>query len=172
FLNVGTHAALPDIAGLAAVRPLTHVEVLELDYLPRHLIVLGGGHVGLEMAQAYRRFGSDVTVIEHGPQLLGREDPDVAEEVQRILAEEGVKFLLGAQARSARRSGDQVGLVVRTDLGELTVEGSDLLVATGRIPNTAGIGLAGAGVELDERGYVRVNERLETTAPSGWAMGE
>jgi pyruvate/2-oxoglutarate dehydrogenase complex dihydrolipoamide dehydrogenase (E3) component len=173
FINVGTHAVIPSIPGLEAARPLTHVEALELDYLPGHLIVLGGGYVGLELAQAYRRFGSRVTVIEHGPQLMGREDPDVSEEVQRILSDEGIQCLVGvATLRVHGRSGEDVSLVVRTTSGEQKIEGSDVLVATGRTPNTAGIGLEEAGVELDDRGYIRVNERLETSASEVWAIGE
>jgi pyruvate/2-oxoglutarate dehydrogenase complex dihydrolipoamide dehydrogenase (E3) component len=173
FLNVGTHAAIPSIPGLEAARPLTHIEALELDYLPAHLVVLGGGYTGLEMAQAYRRFGSRVTVIEAGPQIMSREDPDVAEEVRRILGSEGIQFLVGAEILQVRgRSGEEVGVTVRTGPTERTVEGSDILVATGRIPNTDGIGLDEAGIERDNRGYVRVNERLETTAPDAWAIGE
>src|SRR5215472_8758364 len=174
FLNVGTHAAIPTVPGLEAVQPLTHVEALELDYLPAHLIVLGGGYVGLEMAQAYRRFGSRVTVIEPGPQLMAREDPDVANEIQRILGDEDIQFLLMAETLSVHgRSGENVSITVRMpSLGEQKIDGSDILVAAGRIPNTEGIGLDEAGVELDPRGYVRVNERLETTAPDVWAMGD
>jgi len=173
FLNIGTHAAIPNIPGLEAARPLTHIEALELDYLPSHLIVLGGGYVGLEMAQAYRRFGSRATVIEYGPQLMGREDPDVAEAMQRVLTEEGIRFLLAAETLHIKgRSGEEVSVAVRTSSGEQTIEGSDILVAAGRVPNTAGIGLEAAGVELDARGYIRVNERLETTAPDVWAIGE
>jgi len=173
FLNLGTHAAIPPIPGLQASRPLTHVEALELDYLPAHLIVLGGGYVGLEMAQAYRRFGSRVTVIETGPQLMNREDPDVANEVQRILGDEGIQFLLPAQVRDVYgRSGEEVWVRIRTRCGEQELEGSDILVAAGRIPNTQWIGLEESGVELDVRGYIRVNERLETTAPDVWAMGD
>ncbi len=173
FLNLGSHAAIPSIPGLAAARPLTHIEALELDYLPPHLIVLGGGYVGLEMAQAYRRFGSRVTVIEASPQLLGREDPDVSEAMQRILAEEGIQFLLASETLEVQgRSGEKVGLRLRTASGERKIEGSDILVAAGRIPNTVGIGLDEAKVQLDARGYIRVNERLETTAPNVWAMGE
>jgi len=135
--------------------------------------VLGGGYVGLELAQAYRRFGSRVTVIEHEPQLMSREDPDVADEVQRILGEEGIGFLLGAQTLSVQgRSGEEVSLTVRTASGEQKVEGSDVLAAAGRVPNTGGIGLEKAGVELDARGYIRVNDRLETTVPNVWAIGE
>jgi pyruvate/2-oxoglutarate dehydrogenase complex dihydrolipoamide dehydrogenase (E3) component len=173
FLNIGTHPAVPAIPGLEAARPLTHIEALELDYLPSHLIVLGGGYVGLELAQAYQRFGSRVTVIEPGPRLISREDPDVAGEMQRILSNEGVQFLTEAEVVAVRgRSGDQVGVTVRTPSGEREIEGSDILVATGRVPNTAGIGLDEAGVELDDRGYIRVNERLEATAPNVWAIGE
>jgi len=173
FVNVGTRAAIPTIPGLEAARPLTHVEALELDYLPAHLIVLGGGYVGLELAQAYRRFGSRVTVIEHGPQLMSREDPDVTNEMQRILAAEGIQFLLSATAVNVHgRSGKDVSVTVRTSSGEQKIDGSDLLVAAGRIPNTQGIGLEEAGVALDARGYVRVNDRLETTAPDVWAMDD
>src|SRR5213593_47296 len=173
FLNVGTHATIPNVPGLEAARPLTNIEALELDYLPSHLIVLGGGYVGLELGQAYRRFGSRVTVIEHGPQLLGREDPDVSDEVQRILTDEGIEFLVAAETLHVHgRSGKDVTLVVRTPSGEHTIEGSDILVAAGRTPNTAGIGLEMAGVELDGRSYVRVNERLDTSAYDVWAIGE
>jgi pyruvate/2-oxoglutarate dehydrogenase complex dihydrolipoamide dehydrogenase (E3) component len=173
FLNVGTHAAIPNVPGLAAAEPLTHVEALELDYVPRHLIVMGGGYSGLELAQAFRRFGSDVTVLEFGPQILAREDIDVSQEIRRILSEEGIQILVEAEVLQVRgRSGDNVSLLVRTPTGERKIEGSDVLVAAGRIPNTAGIGLKEAGVELDARGYIRVNERLETSAPDVWAVGE
>ena len=173
FLNIGTHAAVPDITGLKAARPLTHIEALELDYLPSHLIVVGGGYVGLEMAQAYRRFGSRVTVIEAGPRIMGREDPDVAEELQRILGAGSMQFVHSAEISRVRgRSGEDVCVTVRTPAGEQTIEGSDLLVATGRVPNTEGVGFERAGVKLDERGYIRVNDRLETTAPDVWALGE
>ena len=172
-INVGTHAAIPDIPGLEAARALTHIEALELDYLPSHLIVLGGGYVGIEMAQAYRRFGSRVTIIEPGRQLMGREDADVAEEMRRILTDEGIEVLLNAQPVSVHGlSGDAVTVTLRTAAGEQKIEGSDLLVAVGRIANTADIGLDKAGVELDARGFIRVNERLETTASGVWAIGE
>jgi pyruvate/2-oxoglutarate dehydrogenase complex dihydrolipoamide dehydrogenase (E3) component len=173
FLNLGTHAAIPDIPGLEAARPLTHVEALELDYPPSHLIVLGGGYVGLELAQAYRRFGGRVTVIEPGPQLMGREDPDVSAEMLRILGDEGMGFLTAAEPLDVHgQSGEEVSVTVRTSAVEQTIEGSDILVAAGRVPNTVGIGLEEAGVELDARGYIRVNERLETSASDVWAIGE
>jgi pyruvate/2-oxoglutarate dehydrogenase complex dihydrolipoamide dehydrogenase (E3) component len=170
---VGTRATIPPIAGLADARPLTHIEALELDRLPAHLIVLGGGYVGLEFAQALRRFGSRVTVIQHGPHLLDREDPDVADAIGRLFADEGIEVLLSAEAlRVEGRSGEGVRLRVRTPQGERLLEGSDILAATGRTPNTAGIGLDILGVRLDERGYIQVNDRLETSAPGVWAIGE
>src|SRR5262245_4768201 len=172
-INVGTHAAIPRIPDLQAVRPLTHIELLELDILPPHLIVLGGGYVGLEMAQAYRRFGSRVTIIEAGPQIVGREDRDVAGEMQRLLADEGIAFLIEAEPLNVQgRSGEEVSVTVRTASGERKIEGSHLLVAAGRVPNTTGIGLDNVGVALDSRGYIRVNEKLETTAREVWAIGE
>jgi pyruvate/2-oxoglutarate dehydrogenase complex dihydrolipoamide dehydrogenase (E3) component len=173
FLNLGTRATIPPVPGLADARPLTNIELLEVDRLPEHLVVLGGGYVGLEFAQAYRRFGSRVTVVEHGPQLVGREDADVAEEIGQILKAEEIDVLLGADVlRAEGRSGEGVRLRVRTGGGEQTIAGSDVLIATGRTPNTAGIGLDVAGVELDARGYIKVNDRLETTAPGVWAIGE
>jgi len=173
IINVGSRAAIPDIPGLQAARPLTHVEFLELDYLPTHLIVLGGGYVGLELAQAYRRFGSEVTIIEQGPQLMGREDPDVAAEVRRLFSDEGIQILLSAEILRARgRSGEQVSLDLRTASGATSIEGSDLLVAAGRIPNTSGIGLEDVGIAVDPRGIIRVNDRLETTATDVWAVGD
>ncbi len=173
FLNLGTRATIPPIPGLADARPLTNIELLEFDGLPVHLVVLGGGYVGLEMAQAFRRFGSRVTVVEHGQQLLGREDPDVAEEILRILRAEEIAVLLGADVVAVEgRSGEGVTLRIRAAVGEQTIAGSDVLVATGRTPNTSGIGLDVTGVELDAHGYIRVNDRLETTAADVWAIGE
>jgi pyruvate/2-oxoglutarate dehydrogenase complex dihydrolipoamide dehydrogenase (E3) component len=173
FLDLGTRATIPPTAGLADAGPLTHIEALELDRLPAHLIVLGGGYVGLELAQAYRRFGSRVTVVEHGPQLAGREDPDVADAIGRLFGDEGIEILLSAEALQVEgRSGESVRLHMRTPQGERLIAGSDILAATGRTPNTAGIGLDTAGVRLDGRGYVQVNNRLETSAPDVWAIGE
>ena len=173
FLNLGTRATLPQIPGLALAGPLTHIEILELDRVPEHLIVLGGGYVGLEFAQAFRRFGSRVTVVQHGPQLLSQEDPDVAEAIRKTLGDEGIEFVLQAETLVVKgKSGTGVELWVRTPDGERTISGSDILAAAGRTPNTTGIGLETAGVELDARGFIKVNERLETTAPNIWAIGE
>ena len=173
FLNVGTHAAIPNVPGLEATKPMTHIEALELDVLPAHLIVIGGGYAGLELAQAYRRFGAEVTVIESAPQLMSREDADASHEIRCILAGEGIQIHVPAEfVKAGGRSGDQVSVVVRTGGAERTIEGSHILLAAGRVPNTAGIGLDKAGVELDGRGFVKVNERLETSAPEVWALGE
>jgi pyruvate/2-oxoglutarate dehydrogenase complex dihydrolipoamide dehydrogenase (E3) component len=173
FLDVGTHAAIPDVPGLRAAKPLTHIEALELDRLPEHLVVLGGGFVGCELAQAMRRFGSRVTVLERGPQLVEREDRDVAEGILRLFQDDGIKVLLNTQLLEVEGlSGQGVRARVRTSQGEHTLQGSDLLVALGRIPNSLGLGLEETGVETDDHGYIRVNERLETSAPGIWAMGE
>jgi pyruvate/2-oxoglutarate dehydrogenase complex dihydrolipoamide dehydrogenase (E3) component len=173
FLNLGTRASIPPTPGLADARPMTNIELLELDRLPAHLIVLGGGYVGIEFAQAYRRFGSRVTVIQLGPQLLPQEDPDVTEAIKQLLTDEGIEVLLSAEPLQVEgQSGKNVRMHVRTPQGERLLEGSDILVATGRTPNTAGIGLEIAGVRLAERGYVQVNDRLETSAPGVWAIGE
>ena len=173
FLNLGTHATIPPIPGLRESGPLTHIEILELDRLPEHLIVLGGGYVGLEFAQAYRRFGSKVTIIQRQPQLLVREDADVAAELQRILAAEGIDVLTSTELlRVTGNSGSEVKLTVKAPDGERVITGSDILVAVGRTPNTHGMGLDLGGVQLEPTGYIRVNDRLETTAPNVWAIGE
>jgi pyruvate/2-oxoglutarate dehydrogenase complex dihydrolipoamide dehydrogenase (E3) component len=173
FLNLGTHADVPDIPGLRASKPLTHVEALELDRLPSHLIILGGGYVGLEFAQAFVRFGSRVTVLERGPQLLAREDKDVAEALLEFLRLDGVDVRLNVGVERVEGSaGDSVRVTLATSAGTSLLEGSDILVAVGRVPNTRNIGLDKTGVSLDARGYIQVNERLETTAPGIWALGE
>jgi len=173
FLDVGTHATIPPIPDLAAAAPLTHIEALELDRVPPYLIVLGGGYVGLELAQTYRRFGSRVTIVEQGPRLAGREDPDVADAIARIFSDEGIEVLVAAETRRVKgRSGEGVSVTVRMAQGDRTIEGSDILVAAGRTPNTAAISLDKAGVEVDAHGYVAVNDRLETSAPEVWALGD
>lgn len=173
FLNVGTRAILPDVPGLLDAVPMTHVEALELERVPAHLVVVGGGYVGLELAQAMRRFGSDVTVIERGPQLAAREDPDVGAALMELFRDEGIKVLLKTEVQRIHgRSGHQIQVRSVGTTGEQIIEGTDLLIAAGRSPNTQGIRADLAGVELDPRGYVKVNERLETTAPGVWAMGD
>jgi len=173
ILSVGTRATIPDLPGLAEARPMTHVEALELDQVPDHLIVIGGGYVGQELGQAARRFGSRVTLIERGAQLLRREDADVATALLEMLRDEGIAVLLEAPVRGVEgRSGERVRVHVDTAQGVRVVDGTHLLVAVGRTPNTGGIGLERAGVELDARGYVVVNEGLETTAPGVWAVGD
>jgi len=173
FLNLGTHAAIPDIPGLRAAKPLTHVEALELDHLPTHLIVIGGGYVGLEFAQAYARFGSRVTMLERGPQLLAKEDKDVAAVLLEFLRQDGVDVRLNtATVQVDGCSGSGVRVTLQTPAGPVTLGGSDILVAAGRVPNTHNIGLEKTDVTLDARGFIQVNERLETTAPDIWALGE
>ena len=169
LINTGSRARIDDTPGLAEANPLTHVEALELDRLPSHLVVLGGGYVGLELAQAFRRFGSRMTVVERNDALIHREDQDVTQAVEQLLVDEGVEVLTGAAIeRVEGRSGDSVR--VHTKFG--LIEGTDLLTAGGRTPNTDGIGLEVAGVETDERGHVRVDERLKTTAAGVWAAGD
>ena len=173
FLDLGSHAAVLPIPGLAETGYLTHVEALDLDRLPAHLIVLGGGYVGLEMAQAFQRLGSLVTILERGPQLVSREDDDVAQAIRQFFTEDGIETVLSAETLGVEgRSGGRLRVQLRTPEGRRDIEATDILVATGRTPNTAGIGLPEAGIELDARGYIKVNERLETSAPGVWAMGE
>jgi len=173
FLDIGTHATIPAVPGLAESQPLTNIEALDLDRVPGHLVVLGGGYVGLEFAQAYRRFGSEVTVVEHGSQLLGREDDDVADEVRQLLEAGGVKVRVSTDVLDVRgRSGDKLTLHLRTPNGEAPIDATDILVAAGRTPNTSGIGLEAAGVEVTERGYIKVDDQLRTTAADVWAIGE
>jgi pyruvate/2-oxoglutarate dehydrogenase complex dihydrolipoamide dehydrogenase (E3) component len=173
FLNLGTHAAIPDIPGLRAAAPLTNVEALELGRLPEHLIVIGGGYVGLELAQAFRRFGSAVTILETGPRLAAREDEEVGAFLLELMESEGVQVHLSAKISTVSgRSGEGVTVKLELPDGARTLSASDILVAAGRTPNTSGIGLEQAGVDVDSRGYIAVNDRLETTAPNTWAIGE
>jgi pyruvate/2-oxoglutarate dehydrogenase complex dihydrolipoamide dehydrogenase (E3) component len=173
FLDIGTHATIPSIPGLPEARPLTHVEALDLERLPGHLIVLGGGYVGLELAQALRRLGSRVTVLDREPQLASREDRDVAESILQLFHDEGIAVLLRTEVMNVKGvSGESVHLEVQNEHGTRLIEGSDILAAVGRTPNTRGIGLDKAGIDLTESGHIRVNECLETTAPNVWAMGE
>jgi pyruvate/2-oxoglutarate dehydrogenase complex dihydrolipoamide dehydrogenase (E3) component len=173
IVSTGTRAALEAIPGLAEARPLTHIEALELDDIPEHLLVVGGGYVGVEMSQAMRRFGSQVTMIDRQRRLMSREDPDVCEALRSLLADEGIDILLNARIKQVSgKSGESVSVAVEQNGIEKVLKGSHVLVATGRTPNTEGLGLELTGVELTDRGYIKVNERLQTTAPSVWAIGE
>jgi pyruvate/2-oxoglutarate dehydrogenase complex dihydrolipoamide dehydrogenase (E3) component len=173
IISTGTRAALEPIPGLADAQPLTHVEALELEDVPECLLVIGGGYVGIELSQAMRRFGSKVSVIDRNDSLLHREDDDVTEALRRLFEDEGIDILLNAQIkRISGKSGQSVKIALEQNGVEKTLEGSHVLVAAGRTPNTEGLGLDLAGVELTNRGYVKVDERLETTSPGIWAIGE
>ncbi len=173
FLCVGTRASIPDVPGLAIAGPMTHVEALNLERLPDHLVILGGGYVGLEFAQAMRRFGSRVTIVQRGQRLLEQEDQDVSIAIQELMKDEGIEVVLqGELLNVTGRSGTTVKLRVRSGATERIVEASDILVAAGRTPNTDRLEAARAGVELDSRGYIRVNEKLQTSADGVWAMGD
>jgi len=173
IVSTGTRAALDAIPGLAGAQPLTHIEALELDQVPEHLLVIGGGYVGIELSQAMRRFGSKVTVIDRNERLMSKEDEDVCEALRGLLVDEDIGVHLDVRLkRVSGKSGDSVTIVFEQNGTEKVLTGSHLLVATGRTPNTEGLGLELAGVELTERGYVKINERLQTTAPGVWAIGE
>jgi len=172
-IGTGTRATLPDIPGLADAKPMTHIEALELDHIPEHLLVLGGGYVGLELAQAIRRFGSKVTIVEHNVRLVQREDKDVSEAIEQLFRDEGIDLALCAHCtRIEGESGKSVRLRIVSNGAEEVLEGTDLLVATGRTPNTAGIDLELAGVELTDRGFIKVDEHLRTTASDTWSVGD
>jgi pyruvate/2-oxoglutarate dehydrogenase complex dihydrolipoamide dehydrogenase (E3) component len=172
-IGTGTHAGLDNTPGLRQAKPLTHVEALELDVIPEHLIVLGGGYVGLEFAQAMRRFGSQVTVVDRNDRLLHREDDDVTEGIRKLCEDEGIHLALKATVeRVSGKSGQTVSLSLLENGVERIIEGSHLLVTGKRVPNTKDIGLELAGVDLTDHGYIKVNERLETTAAGVWAVGE
>jgi pyruvate/2-oxoglutarate dehydrogenase complex dihydrolipoamide dehydrogenase (E3) component len=173
IISTGSRATIEPIPGLVEASPLTHIELLEIDGLPEHLLVIGGGYIGLELSQAMRRFGSRVTIIERNSRLAHREDRDVTDQLHEICREEGIEVVANAHIIKVEgKSG--AGVKVHVRLGEATIilQGSDILVASGRTPNTANIGLDLAGVELTESGHVKVNERLETTAPDVWAVGD
>ena len=173
FINVGARPGSVPVDGLDAVPTLDSTKIMELDEVPEHLLVLGGGYVGIEFAQMFRRFGSEVTVVQRGTQLLSREDADVAEAVAEILHGDGVEVLLDTEAQGVRQ--DESGgirLTVNEAAGERTLSGSHLLVAAGRPPNTDLLNLEAAGIETDERGFVEVNERLETNVPGVYALGD
>jgi len=172
-ISTGSRATIGPIPGLTESSPLTHIEALDLDHIPEHLLIVGGGYVGLELAQAMRRFGSRVTVIERNSSLVHREDQDVTDMLHDVFREEGIDVVTSARITKVEgKSGERVKLYAVRDGSEFVLEGTHLLVASGRTPNTQGIGLELAGVETTDRGYVKVNERLETTAPGVWAVGD
>jgi pyruvate/2-oxoglutarate dehydrogenase complex dihydrolipoamide dehydrogenase (E3) component len=172
-INTGTRATLEPIPGLAEAKPLTHIEALELDHLPEHLLVLGAGYVGLELAQAFRRFGAQVTLIDRNGRLAHREDEDISQGLEEMCRDEGINVVTNAKiTRVKGQSGESIRLLGTRDGSDLFLEGTHLLVAGGRTPNTSGIGLEKAGVETTDRGHVKVNERLQTTAEGVWAVGD
>ena len=173
IINTGNRPSVPTMPGIERVPTLNSTTIMELGSVPEHLLVLGGGYVGLEFSQMFRRFGSQVTIVEQAPQLLVREDADVSVEVAKILREDGIDVLLRTTAvRAERAGGDHIQLTVRAPEGERTLTGSHLLAASGRIPNTERLNLPAAGIETDARGYIRVNERLETNVPGIYALGD
>jgi pyruvate/2-oxoglutarate dehydrogenase complex dihydrolipoamide dehydrogenase (E3) component len=172
-VNTGSRATLEPIPGLAEAKPLTHIEALELDHIPKHLLVLGAGYVGLELAQAFRRFGAEVTLIDRNSRLAHHEDEDISQGLEEMCRDEGITVVTNAKTTLVKgNSGESVRLLGSRDRDELSLEGTHLLAAGGRTPNTGGIGLERAGVETTERGHVKVNERLQTTAEGVWAIGD
>jgi pyruvate/2-oxoglutarate dehydrogenase complex dihydrolipoamide dehydrogenase (E3) component len=173
FINTGARPSAPPLPGLDSVPTLDSTSIMELDVVPKHLLALGGGYIGLEFGQMFRRFGSRVTVVQRGKRLLAREDADVADAVAGILREDGIEVLLETDAVRAERAGDgEIRLIVRTPDGERTLTGSHLLVAVGRKPNADQLNLAAAGVETDKGGFIRANERLETNVPGIYVLGD
>ena len=173
FINTGDRPATPKIEGIATVPTLDSTSIMELDTVPEQLLIVGGGYIALEFGQMFRRFGSHVTIVQRGPQLLAREDRDIADAVADILREDGVEILLDSSTQRIARGDDgRIQLDVRTKDGDRTLSGSHLLVATGRVPNTGALNLATAGIATDASGHIKVNERLETNVPGVWALGD
>ncbi len=172
FINTGARPAIPSLEGLDATGYLTNASIMELRELPEHLLVLGGGYVGLEFGQMFRRFGSQVTIVHRDKQILPREDADVAQELQKALEKEGIRFLLKANTKRVAKEKKTIALQVEVGGKPETVQGSHLLVATGRRPNTDDLGLESAGVAMAADGFIKVNGRLETNVPGIWALGD
>ncbi len=172
-VNTGTRATIEPIPGLAEAKPLTHIEALELDHIPKHLLVLGAGYVGLELAQAFRRFGAEVTLIDRNSRLAHHEDEDISQGLEEMCRDEGITVVTNAKITLVKGySGERIWLLGSRDGAGLSLEGTHLLVAGGRTPNTSGIGLERAGVKTTDHGHVKVNERLQTTAEGVWAVGD
>src|SRR5438045_5676149 len=172
FINVGGRAAIPPLGGIDEVSYLNNSTMMDVDFLPQHLIVIGGSYVGLEFAQMYRRFGSEVTVVERGPRLIKREDEDISEAIKTILEGEGIKIRLGAECIGFEKRGDKVAVQVDCSSGDKTVVGSHALLAVGRVPNTNDLGVEHAGIEINERGYIHVDDQLRTNVPGIYALGD
>lgn len=172
FINAGCRPAIPKIPGLDAISYLDSSSLMELGVVPEHLLVLGGGYIGLEFGQLFRRLGSRVTIVQSGEQLLGREDQDVATEVLKILQQDGVEVVLNSEVESIAKSGAHIRLTIHRGTKLLRIKGSHLLMATGRIPNTDSLGVDAAGVKLDERGFIRVTKKLETNVAGIYALGD
>lgn len=172
FINAGTRASRPKIEGLDHVPFLDNVSIMELDEVPEQLLILGGGYIALEFGQLFRRFGSQVTIVQSGGQLLTREDRDVAEEMAKILREDGIQILLNSKATRIEKTGQEIRMSVETKSGATVLLGSHLLVATGRVPNSDTLNLSAAEVQADQRGFIQVNERLETSAEGVYALGD
>lgn len=172
FINVGGRASVPDMPGLQDVPYLTNSSIVELDALPRHLLIVGGSYIGLEFAQMYRRFGAQVTIVERGDRVIAREDADISQAVRGILEDEGIVVRTGADQISFRRVDDGVAVAFKTASGDTEVAGSHVLIAIGRRPNTDDLGLDTAGIALDERGYITVDDHLQTSAEGVWALGD
>jgi pyruvate/2-oxoglutarate dehydrogenase complex dihydrolipoamide dehydrogenase (E3) component len=172
FIDTGCHSATPAIEGLDSVPCFDNESIMELDQVPDHLVILGGGYIGVEFSQMFRRFGSQVTVIQSGPKLLAAEDEDVSAEVLKILRQDGIEILLNARTEKVTRTGGLVSLQIKAAGQTVTVEGSHLLVAAGRVPNTTALNPAAGGIEVDKRGFIQANDRLETTAAGVYAIGD
>jgi pyruvate/2-oxoglutarate dehydrogenase complex dihydrolipoamide dehydrogenase (E3) component len=172
FVNVGCRALIPEMPGLDQVPYLTNSSMMQVDFLPRHLVIVGGSYIGLEFAQMFRRFGSEVTVIEMGPRLIGHEDVDVSACIKEILEAEGIQIRLNAKCVAVSKRGDEIVARAECEEGAPEVAGSHLLMAVGRRPNTADLGLENAGVQTDERGYITVDDQLQTSTPGIWALGD
>jgi pyruvate/2-oxoglutarate dehydrogenase complex dihydrolipoamide dehydrogenase (E3) component len=172
YINVGGRASVPDMPGVHDVPFLNNSSMMEVDFLPEHLVIVGGGYIGLEFGQMYRRFGSEVTIIEMGPRLIGHEDEDVSQTVREILEAEGIQFRLNAKCISLAKSGSGIKVGVDCEDGSPEVLGSHVLLAVGRVPNTSDLGLEKAGVATDHRGYIIVDDQLQTNVPGIWALGD
>jgi pyruvate/2-oxoglutarate dehydrogenase complex dihydrolipoamide dehydrogenase (E3) component len=172
FINVGGRASVPAMPGIQAVPFLTNSSMMDVDFLPEHLVIVGGSYIGLEFGQMYRRFGSEVTIVEMGPRLIGREDEDISEAVHQILESEGIQIRLNAKCISLAKHDSRIAVGIRCDEGPPEVLGTHVLLAVGRTPNTHDLGLDRAGVATDERGYIIVDDQLQTNVPGIWALGD